>query len=91
MTKPVTHCAAMITIKNPGKMTKAGRQNLAQWMRRRAHDFFLYGDQYDRDFTARYLWTGPRSPVESPSRDQEERTCDRRREGRFSGLGHNIT
>lgn len=49
--------AAIITIKSPGKMSKKGRKQIAEWMMRTARDLLSLGDKYtDGRFTARYLY-----------------------------------
>jgi hypothetical protein len=55
MAKPLKS-AAIITIKAPGKMTKAGRKDIAAWLRRHASMLLKHGEQYtDGRFTGRYL------------------------------------
>lgn len=48
--------AAVITIKAPGKMTKAGRKNIAAWLRKHASMLLRHGEQYtDGRFTGRFI------------------------------------
>jgi hypothetical protein len=49
--------AAVITIREPGRMSKRGRKAIAQWLRKQAEHFLKHGDQYSETrFTARYLY-----------------------------------
>lgn len=48
--------AAIVTIKDAGQMTRAGRKAIAEWLRNTARDLVKYGDQYDKGFRARYLY-----------------------------------
>ena len=49
--------AAILTIKEAGRMSKRGRQDIAAWLRRQAAYFLRYGDKYSETrFTARYLY-----------------------------------
>lgn len=48
--------AAVLTIKDPTKMTKAGRRLIAGWLRRQARHFIAKGDRYAKGFRARYLY-----------------------------------
>jgi hypothetical protein len=49
--------AAIVTIKSPGKMTKRGRQDIAQWLRRHAEWLVKHGDEYtDGRFTGRFIY-----------------------------------
>lgn len=50
--------AAILTIKEPGKMSRKGRAEIAAWLRRQANNLNNLGDQYtDGRFTARYLYS----------------------------------
>ena len=49
--------AAVLTIKEPGRMSKRGRADIAAWLRRQASFLLKHGDRYsDTRFTARYLY-----------------------------------
>ena len=49
--------AAILTIKEPGTMSKRGWKDIAAWLRRQATFFLRYGDKYSETrFTARYLY-----------------------------------
>ena len=49
--------AAILTIKEAGRMSKRGRQDIAAWLRKQAAFFLRYGDKYSETrFTARYLY-----------------------------------
>ncbi len=59
MKKP-SSTAAILTIKKPGTMTKQGRKDIADWLRRAASDLVKLGDQYTKTkFTARYYYLLP--------------------------------
>lgn len=52
-----TKSAAIVTIKAPGKMSKKGRKQIADWLRRQAANLSKHGNEYtDGMFTARYLY-----------------------------------
>jgi hypothetical protein len=48
--------AAVLTIKNPAKMTVKGRKDIADWLRRHAHDLEMYGKDYAKLLRARYYY-----------------------------------
>jgi len=49
--------AAILTLKEPGRMSKRGRKDIADWLRRQAAYFLRHGDKYSETrFTARYLY-----------------------------------
>lgn len=48
--------AAVITIKDAGKMTKKGRREVAAWLRKTADTLVKYGDELAPTFRARYLY-----------------------------------
>ena len=49
--------AAIITIKQPGKMTPKGRRDIAAWLRRHAEMLVKEGKNYTEGrFTGRYLY-----------------------------------
>ena len=54
--KKVEKSAAILTIKNPSSMTKAGRKRIAEWLMRQASDLIKEGDNYSDRFVARYLY-----------------------------------
>ena len=56
MAKP-DKSVAIITIKSPGKMTKRGRKDIAEWLRRHAAHLLKEGDKYtDGRFTGRFIY-----------------------------------
>ena len=59
MRKKVEKSAAIITIKSPGKMTKRGRRDIAEWLRRHATWLLKHGDEYTNGrFAGRFIYTG---------------------------------
>jgi len=49
--------AAILTLKKPGMMSKRGRKDIADWLRKQAAFFLRHGDEYSKTrFTARYLY-----------------------------------
>lgn len=56
MRDPQVNSAAIVTIKKPNEMTRAGRKRVASWLRKQAADFERYGSEYASRFTARYLY-----------------------------------
>jgi triphosphoribosyl-dephospho-CoA synthetase len=50
--------AAIVTIKQPGALTKQGRIDLARWLRKQASNLLRYGQMYvDKgSFQARYTY-----------------------------------
>ena len=48
--------AAVLTIKDAGEMTKRGRKNVADWLRRQAKFLEEDGHVYAPRFRARYLY-----------------------------------
>lgn len=55
---PKEKSAAILTIKEPGRMSRKGRTQIAAWLRRQANHFLNYGDKYTHGrFTARYLYS----------------------------------
>lgn len=53
-----TKSAATLTLNKPGEMSKRGRKQIADWLRRQARDLEKLGDQYSsKRLTARYLYT----------------------------------
>jgi hypothetical protein len=48
--------AAILTIKNAEKMTKKGRADIADWLRKQARFLTKHGDKYAKGFRARYLY-----------------------------------
>lgn len=48
--------AAIITVKDAPAMTKRGRKQIAQWLRRQATFVERYGSELSTRFTARYLY-----------------------------------
>ena len=52
-----TKSAAIVTLNQPGLMTKRGRKQIAAWLRKQAECFEKHGDQYSKTrFHARYLY-----------------------------------
>lgn len=50
-------CAAIVTIRGPGKMTARGRRDIATWLRRQAVHLLKHGTEYtDGRFTARFFY-----------------------------------
>ena len=50
--------AAVITIKSPSRMTKRGRKDIADWLRRHATMLVKDGDKYTNGrFTGRFIYT----------------------------------
>lgn len=47
--------AAVLTVKDSDKMTKAGRKRIAKWLRKQADDLEMTGHNYASRFRARYL------------------------------------
>jgi hypothetical protein len=56
--KPVEKSAAIITIKDAPEMTKRGRRQIAEWMRKQADFLEFEGKAFSKRFTARYLYRG---------------------------------
>lgn len=52
-----TKTAAIVTIRDANKMTKKGRRAIAKWLRDRADDLIQHGDQLDKTFRARYIYS----------------------------------
>ncbi len=48
--------AAILTVKDAPKMTRRGRKNIAEWLRRQAAFLEHNGDELSNRFTARYLY-----------------------------------
>ena len=48
--------AAIVTIRDAAKMTKKGRRQIAEWLKRTAADLVELGHKYDGGFRARYLY-----------------------------------
>lgn len=48
--------AAVVTIKDAGKMTKKGRREVAAWLRKTAETLTKYGDELAPTFRARYIY-----------------------------------
>lgn len=52
-------CAAVLTIRDAGKMTAKGRKDIAKWLMMHADQFVEMGHKYDeRKFTGRYMVSG---------------------------------
>lgn len=52
-----TKSAAVLTIKSPGSMSRKGRRDIADWLKRQADMLLTDGDKYtDGGFIARYLY-----------------------------------
>ncbi len=53
-----TYSAAILTIKEPGKMSRKGRRQIAEWLTRQAQMLVDDGDKYTEGrFTARYIYS----------------------------------
>lgn len=48
--------AAVLTIKDADQMTKRGRRDIADWLRKQADFLIEHGDQFSGRFRARYLY-----------------------------------
>ncbi|MDD5458359.1 MAG: hypothetical protein WC554_15105 [Clostridia bacterium] len=48
--------AAVLTIRDAGKMTLDGRKQIAQWLRKQAKDLITYGDRYAKIIRMRYIY-----------------------------------
>ena len=48
--------AAIITIRAADQMTPEGRNDIATWMRKQADFLCEHGDEYSKEFRARYLY-----------------------------------
>jgi predicted PhzF superfamily epimerase YddE/YHI9 len=48
--------AAVLTVKDPERMTKRNRQQIASWLRKQARHFVARGDRYAKNFRARYIY-----------------------------------
>lgn len=48
--------AAILTIKDAGDMTKKGRRDIANWIKKQANDLEILGDQYSSTLRARYFF-----------------------------------
>ena len=46
---------AVFKIKDAGKMTPKGREDIAEWMRKQADELIMDGENYSKHFIARYL------------------------------------
>ena len=47
---------AWLTIRRADEMTKAGRKQVAAWLRREAQHLIADGEKYSKRFTSRYLY-----------------------------------
>jgi hypothetical protein len=55
MAKKAPKTAAIITIRGAGRMTKKGRRDIANWLRRHADSLVKYGHEYSNGrFIGRY-------------------------------------
>jgi len=54
--KPTIHSAAVLTIKDAGNMTPAGRRAIARWLDKQKAFFLKYGKDYSAVCRARYLY-----------------------------------
>lgn len=52
----VEQSAAIVTIKDAPSMTKRGRRQIAQWLRRQAGYLERHADKLSKRFTARYCY-----------------------------------
>lgn len=48
--------AAIVTIKDAARMTKRGRERIAQWLERHAKDLRELGSEYSGRFIGRYYY-----------------------------------
>lgn len=48
--------AAIVTIRDAGKMTPKGRRAVAKWLRQHAEMLTKHGRNYSKRFTGRYLY-----------------------------------
>ncbi len=55
--------AAILTIKDAGKMTKKGRKQIAKWLMHEANMLEEIGDCYSKVFRSRYLFDKGESDV----------------------------
>ena len=46
---------AIFKVKDAGKMTSKGREDIAEWMRKQAEELIKGGSNYNRHFIARYF------------------------------------
>jgi len=53
---PQHKCAAILTVHNAVDMTKRGRKQIADWLRRQAKDLVEYGDVYNKRCICRYQY-----------------------------------
>jgi hypothetical protein len=56
MTKKVPKSAAILTIKDAPNMSEKGKKEVAEWLKRQAKMLIKEGDNYAKNFTARYLY-----------------------------------
>lgn len=56
MSKPKEKSAAIVTIRNASEMTKRGRKQIANWLRKHADWLEESGHHYSARFTGRYLY-----------------------------------
>lgn len=56
--KQKPRCAAVVTIRKPGKMSARGRKDIAGWLRQHATHIMKHGKDYtDGTFTGRFFYT----------------------------------
>ncbi len=48
--------AAILTVKDAGRMTKSGRRRIAKWLRQQADDLVILGQRYGKTLRARYWY-----------------------------------
>jgi triphosphoribosyl-dephospho-CoA synthetase len=56
ITTPNEKCAAIVTIRDADKMSEAGRERIADWMRQQAEQLVTEGHTYDGTFRGKYLY-----------------------------------
>jgi hypothetical protein len=49
--------AAVLTIHDAGNMTKIGKKNIANWLKKQANSLLADGHLYSKKFTARFQYT----------------------------------
>jgi hypothetical protein len=54
--KKTEHTAAILTIRDAGKMSYAGRNSVAQWLRKCATELVNKGDKYSSGYRAKYIY-----------------------------------
>lgn len=48
--------AAVLTVKEPSRMTPTGRKHIANWLRHCARNLVKHGSKLSKQFRARYLY-----------------------------------